>query len=81
MMPTVYPRRRINTASWLVTMLLPTPPLPDTIPYTWRTVASGWCSLSSDWGDVREAQLSPQVEQLWVQFSMVSLISGSPYIS
>ena len=30
--PTLCPARRARTASWLVTMDLPTPPLPDTMP-------------------------------------------------
>ena len=30
--PAFFPARRASTASWLVTMLLPTPPLPETTP-------------------------------------------------
>ena len=30
--PTARPVRRVSTASWLVTMDLPTPPLPETMP-------------------------------------------------
>jgi len=66
MTPTLKPRRCMVTASWLVTMDLPTPPLPETTPNTLPMRLSGWGALRRDCGAVRSAQLSPQVEQLWV---------------
>ena len=61
----------MSTASWLVTMLLPTPPLPETTPKTFPTRAAGLCSFRKDWGWVRSAQLSPQVLQSWVHSDIV----------
>ena len=69
--PARRPRRCMVTAIWLVTMDLPTPPLPDTMPNTLPTWLSGWACLSRDCGSSRSPQLSPQVEQSWVH----SLIS------
>ena len=69
--PTFFPSRRMATAREEVTRLLPTPPLPlttaMTLPMWDRPLAGTWRS----WGSVRSAQLSPQVEQLWVQSDMV----------
>jgi hypothetical protein len=47
-------------------MDLPTPPLPDTTPNTLPMWLSGCGALRKDCGVARSAQLSPQVEQLWV---------------
>ena len=66
------------TASWLVTMDLPTPPLPDTMPNTLPMWASGWCSFSRDWGSCRSLQLSPQVEQSWVHSLIIRI---SPFFA
>ena len=51
------------TASWAVTMLLPTPPLPLTTPMTWRITEWGLQGSCRSWG---WPQLWPQEEQSWV---------------
>ena len=64
-------RRCIVTASMDVTRLLPTPPLPLTIPMTFLTLLIlfiGARKLSGCW---REGQSSPQLEQSCVQFSLI----------
>ena len=62
----------IFTAIMAVTRDLPTPPLPLTTPITFLTLLAGFngskklvCSA------VRLLQDSPQVLQLWVQFSLM----------
>jgi hypothetical protein len=59
------------TASWLVTMDLPTPPLPDTMPNTLPMWLWMLGSFKKDWGFCRSPQLSPQEEQSWVHSLMV----------
>ena len=68
----LWPRRRMVTAIMPVTRDLPTPPLPLTTPITFFTLLwalawarkSGFCSL-------RLGQFWLQLEQSWVQFSLI----------
>jgi hypothetical protein len=65
------PSRRLCTASSDVTSDLPTPPFPLTMPIAFLTLLY-WFKLSKKLcGAVRMLQLSPQVEQLCVQFSLI----------
>ena len=63
-------------------MLLPTPPLPLTTPITFLILLSAWGGSRKSAGFVlREAQFSPQVSQLCVQFSLiVILLPGGTFI-
>ena len=57
-----------------VTMDLPTPPFPLTMPMTFFTEQPSFsCSLGKP--PSLEGQLSPQVSQLWVQFSLIAILS------
>jgi hypothetical protein len=56
-----------------VTMDLPTPPLPDTMPMTFLTLEPLFAGASRLSG-LRLEQLALQVEQSWVQFSAIVLI-------
>ena len=69
--PALKPRRRIETASIALVMLLPTPPLPETTPITF------WIRLRSCGGSccgARWSQLALQLLQSWVHSLMVCLL-------
>ena len=57
-----WPRRCMVTASWLVTMDLPTPPLPEMTPITFFTRLPS-ASLASMLPGVRSSQFSLQLPQ------------------
>ena len=58
-----WPRRCMVTANWLVTMDLPTPPLPETTAMTFFT-CEFLLGSASRLSCLRSEQLSPQLEQL-----------------
>jgi len=62
---TFRPRRAMATAREEVTVLLPTPPLPLTTAITFLMLDRALAGTRRS----RSLQLSPQVEQSWVQFS------------
>ena len=77
---TSLPRRRRLVASREVTRLLPTPPLPLTTPMTFFTWLKSLVFSKKLWGCCREGQFSPQLEQSWVQFSLIGrfILSHGP---
>ena len=60
-----------------VTRDLPTPPLPLTTPMTRLTWLMSLVFSKKLWGCCREGQSTPQLEQSWVQFSLIAV--SSPY--
>lgn len=70
------PARCMAVASIAVTVLFPTPPLPETTAMTFPTRDRGFSSANKLSG-FRSAQLSPQLEQLPLQLSLIVRISPS----
>lgn len=67
------PARCIAVASMAVTVLLPTPPLPETTAITFLTLDLSF-SLASKLSCVRSPQLSPQAEQFPLHCSLMMLL-------
>ena len=71
MMATDLPRRAWDTASRLVTLDLPTPPLPDTTPMTFFTRLPGF-GFSRKLFVSRLSHSTPQLSQLCVHSSLMT---------
>jgi hypothetical protein len=81
MMPTFMPARIAETAARPVTIDLPTPPLPLTMPMIFLIFAPVFCGTVKS--IVRDSQFAWQSLQLWLQLLLLisCAIVVSPYLS